>query len=295
MPSGLATSIRAYYHYDSGQGCALISSADVGASPPPPPPQQQQQPEIVAFGDEDIDCPSDVESSSGSSGHSLSSATAVSAEKAAAVKAQVYETFVKNGMSPEEAQHFVDTMPQSLIDDAKEEGDGEGDDSDYDDDGDGEDADGGGMSTIVDLKSVSLLDGQGTKLYKLKDEACNKSSGNCDESVFALTVHIEVAQDDDDDDDDADTTGMPVVSLAVSWEGTTKFEVLLRGKCACIGGGISGGEFRLQLNGEVPLAADELEGSELDVACLKTESIAMRLGGHWTDEAAQRVLAPLFV
>ena len=32
------------------------------------------------------------------------------------MKAYTYETFVKAGMPPEEARHFADTMPQSLID-----------------------------------------------------------------------------------------------------------------------------------------------------------------------------------
>lgn len=55
-----------------------------------------------------------------------------SAAKTEAVRAQVFKSFVKSGMSVTDAQHFVDTLPQCLIDAAQPvsaEGDEESDGS----------------------------------------------------------------------------------------------------------------------------------------------------------------------
>ena len=59
-----------------------------------------------------------------------------SAAKTTAVKAQVYESFISSGMSPSDAKHFVDTMPQCLIDSANPLRVGGGD---VDDDGNEDD------------------------------------------------------------------------------------------------------------------------------------------------------------
>ena len=91
------------------------------------------------------------------------------AQKAAAVRALVYESLVQGGMSPADARNFADTMPQSLIDSAQEEedddeGDGRSDDEDEEEDEDS-DSDSGDEEKMkfykVDLGKAVLIDESG--------------------------------------------------------------------------------------------------------------------------------------
>lgn len=198
-------------------------------------------------------------------------------ERAAAIRERVYASFIKGGMSPADAQHFVDTMPQQLLrgDDAEEDEDmeeeeGEPDNAESDDscaDGDG---------PRVSVACFTLLDTSGSKLFTYQD--ASEKSGGADERGHSTTVHIA-------DEDDAP-------SLSLSWDGVIKCELLLRGTASCEG--ISSGEMQISLNGEVPIVASELDGGPLDRACLQAERLNIVLSGEWTDSDARLALQPLF-
>lgn len=187
------------------------------------------------------------------------------ADKAAAVKAATYEAFVKGGMSPADAQHFVDTMPQQLIDQATREG-GE---ADKDEGGEGVEG------QRVTVWSITLIDKDGGK-YKVCDAEGNSKSANVvSRGTTAHIIKLEGA-----------------TTLALSWNGSVQFEILIRGRCSC--DGIGAGEIHIDLNDEVPMVAEDLDGGVLDDACMRAAEVKIKVGGDWTDDAAQEALAPLF-
>lgn len=226
------------------------------------------------------------------------SAEAAAAEKARLIKEQVYASFIKGGMSHEDAQHFVDTIPQCLIDQAEEldSGEDEGDssedegdsgedegDGDSDSEGDGEgdsegDDAGGGITggKSVTLWKCVLEDGEGGK-YKICDSASDHKVPSCGEYVQRMSARI---------GKDAHGGGK---ALVVSWDGEVSFRLPLRGKC-------TGSALVVDLNGEVPQIPSYKEdyGSDLYAACRTAVQLTLEPGGHWTREGASAAWSPLF-
>ena len=186
------------------------------------------------------------------------SAEDAAAEKARLIKEQVYASFIKGGMSHEDAQHFVDTMPQCLIDDAEEldsgdeegEGDSEGDSEGGEEDSEGEEGSegsegseaaeddserergGGTGGKAVTLWKCVLEDDEGGK-YKICDSASDHKVPSCGEYVQRMSARIGKAEHGGD------------AALVVSWDGAVGFRLPLRGKC-------TGSCLVIDLNGEVP-------------------------------------------
>ena len=233
------------------------------------------------------------------------SAEDAAAEKARLIKEQVYESFIKGGMSSGDARHFVDTMPQCLIDQAEElesdeeEGgsdeedasEGEEDDSEGDEDAsegetDEEDSEGeeeeseeeytqGGGKSVTLWKCV-LEDGEGGK-YKICDRASDHKVPSCGQYVQRMSARIGKAELDGG------------AALIISWDGAVGFRLPLRGKC-------TGSGLVIDLNGEVPQipTAKGDYGSDLYAACRTAVQLTLDPGGHWTRQGASAAWSPLF-